>query len=192
MVKKITFLDKIVDYVIDEPLRWWTLRPIPEKLLNQLNEKLFSEGHKGIQKVIRPIKEVLDFQNLDNIKDKSLVDDHIYVLAEWNYVFYDVMSYFFFERPTKASPHLLPSPIDEEEIQRYIRTLRGAIDYDLEEDENFSIDLEVGDKIKIKKGSFEGQEGEVVRVTGTYARVAMHILGRKTDVDVPLSHLQVL
>ncbi len=91
---------------------------------------------------------------------------------------------------TGAAGH--PVPMDEEEIEQLLARIRPH--QREEEKAKQVIDVKVGDRVKIKEGTFFNFEGEVEAVDETTGRVTVmiNIFGRSTPVEMKHYQLEVL
>ncbi len=82
-----------------------------------------------------------------------------------------------------------PMPMEPEDIQRFI--LRGGEDDEEETTIKTAIPFKRGDRVRVKEGNFENQEGEVDAVDEANGRVTViiNIFGR--SVPMELDHWQV-
>ncbi len=91
---------------------------------------------------------------------------------------------------TGAAGH--PVPMSEEEVEQLLARVRPR--QRDEEKAKQVIDVKVGDRVKIKEGTFFNFEGEVESVDPTTGRVTVmiNIFGRSTPVEVKHYQLEVL
>lgn len=82
-----------------------------------------------------------------------------------------------------------PMPMEPEDVDRFIR--RGAEGDEEEQTIKTAIPFKVGDRVRVKEGNFENQEGEVDGVDEANGRVTViiNIFGR--SVPMELDHWQV-
>lgn len=82
-----------------------------------------------------------------------------------------------------------PMPMEPEDVQRFI--FRGGEDDDEEPVIKTAIPFKVGDRVRVKEGNFENQEGEVDAVDEANGRVTViiNIFGR--SVPMELDHWQI-
>ncbi len=85
-----------------------------------------------------------------------------------------------------------PVPMDEEEVEQLLARIRPH--QREEEKAKQVIDVKVGDRVKIKEGTFLNFEGEVEAVDETTGRVTVmiNIFGRSTPVEMKHYQLEVL
>ncbi len=85
-----------------------------------------------------------------------------------------------------------PVPMDDEEIEQLLARIRPH--QREEEKAKQVIDVKVGDRVKIKEGTFLNFEGEVEAVDETTGRVTVmiNIFGRSTPVEMKHYQLEVL
>ncbi|EMB18893.1 MULTISPECIES: transcription termination/antitermination protein NusG [Rhodopirellula] len=82
-----------------------------------------------------------------------------------------------------------PQPMEPEDVERFIN--RPAVDDEDETPIKTAIPFKVGDRVRVKEGNFENQEGEVDVVDEANGRVTViiNIFGR--SVPMELDHWQV-
>ena len=82
-----------------------------------------------------------------------------------------------------------PMPMDPEDVDRFIN--RPLVDDEDEAPIKTAIPFKVGDRVRVKEGNFENQEGEVDVVDEANGRVTViiNIFGR--SVPMELDHWQV-
>lgn len=82
-----------------------------------------------------------------------------------------------------------PMPMEPEDVQRFI--MRGGEDDEEETTIKTAIPFDVGDRVRVKEGNFENQEGEVDAVDEANGRVTViiNIFGR--SVPMELDHWQI-
>ena len=77
-----------------------------------------------------------------------------------------------------------PIPLSDEESKNLLSKI--GLDDDGNIKREFNIDLEVGEKVIIKNGSFEGQEAEISEIDYEHGRVKVmvEVFGRMTPVEL--------
>lgn len=82
-----------------------------------------------------------------------------------------------------------PMPMEPEDVQRFI--MRSGEDDEEEQPIKTAIPFRVGDRVRVKEGNFENQEGEVDTVDEANGRVTViiNIFGR--SVPMELDHWQI-
>lgn len=82
-----------------------------------------------------------------------------------------------------------PMPMEPEDVQRFI--IRSGEDDEEEQPIKTAIPFRVGDRVRVKEGNFENQEGEVDTVDEANGRVTViiNIFGR--SVPMELDHWQI-
>jgi transcriptional antiterminator NusG len=89
---------------------------------------------------------------------------------------------------TGAGGH--PTPMNPSEVQSILRKQEEKPD----QQEKVKINFSVGDKVKIKEGTFENFEGEVSSIDETNGRVTVliNIFGRSTPVDIEYWQIEAI
>jgi transcription antitermination factor NusG len=150
---------------------WWCLRIFNESKLTLLEEALKRAGEPGFLETFIPHKEISTVEDGAIItKQKRILEGYVFIRAPWSYQFYLTVSdseyAFFLERPSRKDPTRLPSPVEQQELDKLRKTVEPLNPSDdLSVDAHIKqLDFKVGDEVKIKAGALAGMEGTVTAI----------------------------
>ena len=79
-----------------------------------------------------------------------------------------------------------PVPVSDKEMLEVIERMKG------EKSKKASIDMEIGDPVKIISGPFKGSEGKILEIDEVVGlmKVSVSLFGRETEVELDFSQVQ--
>jgi transcriptional antiterminator NusG len=184
-----------VDVVAEDPNADWYILKVAfnreDSIRDSLEKRVKMEGmQEYFHQIVVPTEDVVEFTRAGKrrIAKRKLLPGYIMV----NMVIND--DTWFLVRETAGISDFTgtggkPMPMDPADVERFI--IKPASDDDEEQPMKTAIPYRSGDRVRVKEGNFENQEGEVDVVDEANGRVTViiNIFGR--SVPMELDHWQV-
>lgn len=184
-----------VDVVADDPEANWYILKVAfnreDSIRDALEKRVKREGmEEYFNAIVVPTEDVVEFTRAGKrrITKRKLLPGYIMV----NMVIND--DTWFLVRETGGISDFTgaagtPMPMDPADVERFIN--KPAADDDEDQPMKTAIPFRAGDRVRVKEGNFENQEGEVDLVDEANGRVTViiNIFGR--SVPMELDHWQV-
>lgn len=178
----------------DSPADWFILKVAfnrEDTIRDSLEKRVKREGMKEyFEEIVVPTEDVVEFTRAGKrrIVKRKLLPGYIMVKMVIN------DDTWFLVRETAGISDFTgtagtPTPMDPADVERFI--LKPASPDDEEQPMKTAIPYRVGDRVRVKEGNFENQEGDVDSVDEANGRVTViiNIFGR--SVPMELDHWQV-
>lgn len=187
-------LQKNPDYAPGENKRWYVLKVQvnrEDSIKDALKRRVMMAGYEiYFGEILIPTEKVTEVRSgKKRIVKKKLYPGYLMINMEIN------EETWFLVRETTGIGDFTgatgkPTPMLEHEIQAMLRTEDDTV----ESSPNLKIPYQVGDRIKVKEGTFENFEGEVHQIDVGSGRVTVmiNIFGRSTPVELEYWQIETL